>query len=200
MLGCFSEKSLTSFSNCWSNSRETKILVDEDFSIVEFLPSDINESYKIIGTNLTNYAFPLIRYDTGDLGIMLPKDKYPKKRDLNFPLIQSIIGRNTDIIKTNDGLSLFPQSLTGVFEFFKEIKQFQVVQNNKDFLIIKYIKSESFTNNILSVIEKKFRERSKTSMQIKWECVEKIPNTKSGKPQIIINKLLKKSLTEISIW
>jgi len=153
---------------------------------------------RIIATKLDGFAMPLIRYDTGDLGVMLAKEKYPVKRDLNFPLIESIIGRNTDIINTHDGKVLIVHTFTGIFEFFSEIKQFQVVQKQLDKIVFRYIKSEKFNSSVLLDIEKMFRERTKSSIQIEWESVEKIETSKSGKPQIIINELLKKSLTEIT--
>ena len=154
---------------------------------------------RIIATKLDGFAMPLIRYDTGDLGIMLPKEKYPVKRDLNFPLIETIIGRNTDIINTNDGKVLIVHTFTGIFEFFPEIKQFQVVQKQLDKIVFRYIKSDIFNSSVLLDIEIMFRERTKSSIQIEWESVEKIEASKSGKPQIIINELLKKSLSTITV-
>ena len=153
---------------------------------------------RIIATKLDGYAMPLIRFDTGDLGIMLPKEKYPAKRDLCFPLIETVVGRNTDIIKTNDGKVLIVHTFTGIFEYFPQIQQFQVVQNNKKCLIFKYIESKDFDPNVLFKIETMFRDRTNSTIDIKWERVEKILASKSGKPQLIINNLIKQSLTEIS--
>ena len=42
-----------------------RLHVDEDFSVVEFVPAD-NGAFRILGTNFTNPAFPLLRYDVGD--------------------------------------------------------------------------------------------------------------------------------------
>jgi phenylacetate-CoA ligase len=41
--------------------------VDEDFGAMEFLPDTEPGLYSVLGTNLTNPAFPLIRYQVNDL-------------------------------------------------------------------------------------------------------------------------------------
>jgi len=153
---------------------------------------------RVIVTKLDGYAMPLIRYDNGDLAIKLPRDKYPTKRDLAFPLLEKVIGRNTDIVKTEDGKILIVHTFTGIFEFFPEIIQFQIVQNDLDKIIIKYIPSKSFSPDILYIIEKDFREKTKSIIGIIWEEVSIINPSKSGKPQIIINNLIKNSLSNKS--
>ena len=44
--------------------------VDDDFCYVEFIPTSDPERFRIIGTNFSNVAFPLLRYDTGDIAII----------------------------------------------------------------------------------------------------------------------------------
>jgi len=83
----------------------------------------------VIVTNLNGYGTPLIRYRIGDLAIKLPKDQYPGDRKLQLPLLQKVIGRDTDIIKTPKGKILVVHSFTGFFEHRREIAQFQVIQN-----------------------------------------------------------------------
>jgi phenylacetate-CoA ligase len=152
---------------------------------------------RIIATKLDGYAMPLIRYDTGDLGVMLPKNKYPLNRAYNFPLLERVVGRNTDIIKTTDGKTLIVHTFTGIFEFFPEIEQFQIVQKEIDSITVRFIPSDSFTENVFKAIEMRFFELTSSSIKFKWEKVLKIEPSKSGKPQIIINELLKRSQSEI---
>lgn len=150
---------------------------------------------RVVVTKLDGYAMPLIRYDTGDLAVKLPADKYPAKRDFNYPLLERVIGRNTDIIKTSDGINLIVHTFTGIFEFYPQIIQFQIIQNEIDSIIIKYIPSTSFTIDALTQIEMDIRNKTKTSIQIVWQATEEIPPSKSGKPQLVINNLIAGSLT-----
>src|SRR5690606_16170125 len=50
--------------------------IDEDFSYVELLPHQ--DQYSIIGTNFSNYAFPLIRYHTSDLASGVNQTSFPR--------------------------------------------------------------------------------------------------------------------------
>jgi len=156
------------------------------------------EMGRVVVTKLDGFAMPLIRYDTGDLAVKLKKENYPDKRDLAFPLLEKVIGRNTDIIKTPDGKSLIVHTFTGIFEFYPEIIQFQVIQNELERISIRYIASPGFSDEILLKIEHDFRQRTKSTMGILWERTDEIPASKSGKPQIIINNLISNTLSNIS--
>lgn len=151
---------------------------------------------RVIVTKLDGYAMPLIRYDTGDLAIKLPKEEYPKERRFNFPLLKKVIGRNTDIIKTSDGKNLIVHTFTGIFEFFKEIKQFRIIQEKLESITIEYIPSEYFREDVLKDITNQIRIKTGSSIKIEWKKVKIIPPTASGKPQLIENKLIKESLAQ----
>ena len=57
-------------------------------------PANIGEPGRIVVTDLFNYAFPLIRYDTGDLGIMTDTDVSKSDR----LVLKAIYGRKMDVI------------------------------------------------------------------------------------------------------
>lgn len=145
---------------------------------------------RVIVTKLDGYAMPLIRYETGDLAVKLPRNKYPLSRKFGFPLLERVIGRDTDIIKTPEGNSLIVHTFTGIFEFYKEIEQFKIIQRNIDSITIEYIPAISFKPEVLATIEAVIRTRAKTTMRIDWQKVNHIAPTKSGKPQIIVNELI----------
>lgn len=151
---------------------------------------------RVIITKLDGYATPLIRYETGDLAIKLPRNEYPENRKYNFPLLKMVIGRDTDIIKTPEGNRLIVHTFTGIFEFYPSIKQFRVIQNVVDEIEIEYIKTTDFEESTLNNIEKDLRDKTKTNIKIIWKEVDFIPNTKSGKPQLIQNNLIKKHNVE----
>jgi phenylacetate-CoA ligase len=143
----------------------------------------------IVVTSLIHKSMPLIRYRLGDLGIKLPQSKYPSKRDLSLPILQKVIGRETDIIRTPKGKKLIVHSFTGIFEYFPEISQFCVVQEQIDGIRIQYIRSESFKLEVLDAIKKQLSELINEPFSMEFESVESIASTGSGKPQIVISKL-----------
>lgn len=155
---------------------------------------DDGEMGRVIATKLDGYAMPMLRYDTGDLAIKLPRSEYPHKRRFKFPLLKKVIGRNTDIIKTPEGKNLIVHTFTGIFEFFDEIKQFRIIQEKIDSIDIEYIIGNNFDDSVVLKIEEVIRKRTGTLMNINWKRVETIESTSSGKPQIIENRLVRNSL------
>lgn len=154
-------------------------------------PVPDGEMGHVLVTCLTNKAMPLIRYKLGDLAIKLPKEKYPKKRAFNYPLIQKVIGRETDVIKTTHGITLNVHSFTGVLEYYQEIKQYRVVQNQLEKIYIEYVVDENqpFEQSILKEIKDKLNTLTKNCLDIEFQEVNEIKALKSGKPQIIESNL-----------
>jgi len=139
----------------------------------------------VVVTNLNSYAMPLIRYRLGDLAIKLPFDKYPDNRKLQFPLLEKVIGRDTDIVKTANGKYLVVHSFTGIFEHYSQIKQFCVIQNDLNGIMIKIVPGKSYTEDVLDEIKIKIHEITDQSFCVDFITVNKIDPSSSGKPQMI---------------
>ncbi len=159
----------------------------------------VDDSYKpvkdgemghLLVTRLDGFTMPLIRYKIGDLGVLLPRSKYPKRREFNYPLLQQIIGRETDIVKLPSGKKLIVHSFTGIFEYIPEIIQFKVIQEEISKITIEFIKGDGFTNIILNTITEELQKYIQdSSFKIDYKEVNVILPSKSGKPQIIVSKL-----------
>lgn len=143
----------------------------------------------VLVTCLTNFAMPLIRYKLGDLAIKHPRNNYPEHRLKNYPLLQKVVGRETDIVKTTKGITLNVHSFTGVLEYYQNIKQYKVVQNNLESIIIEYIPETNFNYNTLKDIKEKLNALTHHCLDISFKEVNLIKPTKSGKPQIIESNL-----------
>lgn len=141
----------------------------------------------VLVTSLTNPAMPLIRYKLGDLAIKLPIEKYPKNRKYNYPMFEKIIGRETDLIYTTNGKTLTVHSFTGIVEFYPEIKQFKIIQKEKESIFFEYVLDANFifSDSVLVEIEKKINKLTDNRLKTVFINVEKILSTPSGKPQII---------------
>lgn len=144
---------------------------------------------QVVVTHLDAYEMPLIRYNLGDLAIKLPRTDYPTERELAFPLLKKIIGRNTDIIHTPKGNSMVVHSFTGIFEHIPEIKQFRVIQHELSEIIIEYLPDRGFSPTILQTIESRILGELNESISVKFTEVNHIPDSPSGKPQLIVSTL-----------
>jgi phenylacetate-CoA ligase len=143
----------------------------------------------VVVTNLDSYAMPMIRYRIGDLAIKLPKAAYPVHRTLQLPLLQKVVGRDTDLVKTRSGKYMVVHSFTGIFEHLPQISQFCVVQQHLDAIDILYIPGEGFNRGILDHVQKKIHEFLGEPLSIRFEQVQEMAPTKSGKPQLIVSSL-----------
>lgn len=154
-------------------------------------PVPDGEMGHIVVTRLDCYSMPLIRYKLGDLGIKLPKEKYPKNRKFNYPLLQKVVGRETDIVVLPDQTKMVVHSFTGIFEYIPEIKQFKVVQRTKNGIEIEYIKAASFSEKAIEKATFELRKYiEQEEFKIEFKEVDFIAPTASGKPQIIESHLL----------
>lgn len=79
---------------------------------------------RIIVTDLYNQAFPMIRYDTGDIGMIV---RCPGK----LPVLRELKGRQMDIIYDISGAPVSPFLLTRTMRHSKGVKQWQFIQESK---------------------------------------------------------------------
>jgi phenylacetate-CoA ligase len=145
----------------------------------------------VVVTRLDAHKMPLIRFYLGDIAIR-PKNPQPCACGRNFPLLEKIVGRDTDLVKTPSGKILIVHFFTGIWEYFQEIYQFRVIQHQLDRFEIEYIPDPStFKPEVLSRIHQIMNEKAGEELMITFKMVDSIPATKSGKPQIILSTLEK---------
>jgi len=139
----------------------------------------------VVVTRLDAYAMPLIRYYLGDLAVKAPEDK-TCACGRPFPILEQIIGRDTDIVRTPSGKQLIVHFFTGIFEHIPAIRQFKVVQTELASITIEYIPDTLlFSENILKEVSSIIHEKLGEPFPVHYKKVDFIPPTPSGKPQII---------------
>jgi phenylacetate-CoA ligase len=154
---------------------------DMDFSLVEFVPLDESDSSicRIVGTNYHNIAFPLIRYDTGDLAKI---DWAPD----GSPHILSIDGRQEDFITLNNGIKL--GRLDHIFKDMIHVKEAQIIQYADLSLKFSIVKDQHYeATNSENKLEIEIKKRIGPEMKYSIEYVPKIERTASGKLRLVIS-------------
>jgi phenylacetate-CoA ligase len=119
------------------------------------------------------------------MAIRLPRSAYPDTRELAYPLLQQVIGRDTDLVRIRGGSIMVVHAFTRIFEDIPEIRQFHVVQRNLDSLEIEYIPGRGFHPAVLDAVAKKIQEGIEEPLSVTFRQVDEILDSPSGKPQII---------------
>lgn len=167
-----------------SQNNEGEWFVDDDFAYVEFIPvSDETPNVcRIIGTGFSNPAFPLIRYDTGDLATI----EWTEEGKAH---VLSIDGRSSNVLKGPEGFEINEARLSIVLHDFNNIVEAQFVQHSLtdiDLLIVrnsKYGKQDE--KQLLSNIAECFDKR----MKINIRYVKEVEKTRSGKLKLVVSEI-----------
>ena len=105
---------------------------------------------KLLVTDLTNYAFPLIRYEIGDYGRLLDRSC---SCGLPFELMDHVKGRQTDVLHTPSGNRLQSEYLGAVFDAYPNtVRSFQFCQAKDLSVELHYVRMNGKINQ--EVIEK----------------------------------------------
>ncbi len=158
-------------------------------AIVEFISNGEEalpgEPGQIVATDLHNYAMPFVRYATGDMGV-LAQEQCPCGRGL--PLVEAIEGMTSSLITFSNGVRLSGKEIGMILQEYP-IKQFQIIQETRDKLVIKLIRAEAYadrdTEHFLSII----RWHAGEGVAVETEFVDHIVPTKAGKSKFVISKV-----------
>lgn len=138
---------------------------------------------RIVVTDLFNWAMPMIRYDTGDLGI-LKKTKHNGKTHYVFKKVE---GRKMDTIYNTKGEPISSFTITNNMWKYIELSQYQFIQNLKKEYVFKLNALEKFSKE-QELIEE-FTGYLGKDANITIEYVDEIPLLSSGKRKKVLNKI-----------
>ncbi|MDY5621462.1 MAG: hypothetical protein SPF43_00400 [Bacteroidales bacterium] len=141
---------------------------------------------RIIVTDLYNKAMPMIRYDTGDLGVMT----YVTKNGKKGKFLAKIEGRSNDFLFSTKGELLSPVTISVNMWKFIELKQYQFIQTGKTNFKIKIVcDSNPYTRESELIADIKNLVGKEANIDLIYE--ENIPLLKSGKRKYVINEMQK---------
>lgn len=161
-------------------------------AIVEFLDDkqetvNPGEVGNIIVTRLHPGPTPLIRYDVGDLGV--PSVHSSCSCGRGFPIMESIKGRDADVIITPSGNRLIVHFFTGILEHFPEIDSFQVVQTDPESILLRILPKGEMNDQVLNHIKSSLAEKGAADLKMEFKIVKSIPLQPTGKHRFIINQI-----------
>ena len=162
-----------------------------EYGLTEYLPVEGAEDGRdrIIGTGFWNKAMPLIRYDTGDMVIRSSKT-CPCGRA--FPVIETIIGRECDVITTPTGKVLGPSIMTALVYVVCGASNFvesQIIQDSPEHVVIEYVPTRDCSARYLSELEAKLTEYFPDDLSFDLKEVTAVQRTQGGKVKAVVSQI-----------
>lgn len=145
-------------------------------------PADYGEPGRVVITDLHNYAFPMIRYDCGDVAVQLPPNEYSH----GYPVLGKLMGRRFDLTYSTDGKIVHPLTYGRTFKHFDSIVQWQFVQKKEKEYVLKVVLRDE-QPNLDEAIEKLYEVLGKDA-EISIEVVNELPVLASGKRKAVENE------------
>ena len=148
-------------------------------------PAEYGELARIIVTDLHNHAFPIIRYDTGDVGIIGRQNIYSN----GYPVLEKLYGRRLDVCYTVDNQPFSPMTIGRTLKHFNNILQWQFIQKDKDIYVLKVVvrKPVSIEDYLYPAVIELKKVLGDTAV-LKIEEVDDIAVLASGKRKPVVNE------------
>jgi phenylacetate-CoA ligase len=162
-----------------------RLHVDEDFAFVEFVPDDHGTGCRIIGTNVSNRAFPLIRYDVGDIAQVSAV-----ACDCGRPgrIIDRIDGRREDYVVLPSGAMV--GRLDHIFKDQIRVREAQIYQPDLTRIVLRLACASDFTSRDEQALLAAARIWLGSGLRIEVQHVEAVPRTASGKLRFVVSDVL----------
>jgi len=174
----------------WECNEHNGYHINIDSLVVEFLkdgrPVDPGEKGDVVITNLHSYAMPFIRYKIGDIGVLSDK---MCPCGIELPLMDVIEGRDEDFILLKDGKKISPMMVTGTLDHIPGIKQFRVVQEGINSVLVVITKGKDFQSHTVTQVEKDLKGLFGWDMDVRCQVVDGISRESSGKVRTVISRL-----------
>ncbi len=159
--------------------------VDEDYAVVEFLPAG-DGVYEVVGTSLTNDAFPLIRYRAGDMVEL--DDTEPKcPCGRSGRLVRSIDGRIEDYVVTPDGRRI--GRCDHIFKDMVNVKECQIYQEDPGTVVFRVVRGSRYTETDARKLLSEARARLGTEIHIQVDYVDAVERTARGKLRFVVSRI-----------
>ncbi|HET8735383.1 MAG TPA: CoF synthetase [Pricia sp.] len=165
----------------------------EILSMQADLPVEEGKMGRIVVTDLFNRALPMIRYDTGDLGI-LGKSETDGKTHF---VLKKVEGRKMDIIYDTHGEPISSFTIGNSMWKYPELAQYQFIQRTEKEYEFKLNPLEKFQRG--NELIEEFKGYLGSDARIKISYVEEIPLLSSGKRKKVLNLVNSKPVEDTSV-
>lgn len=184
-----SAEAVANFSECEAGN----LHADEDFSVVELVPTIEPGRFSIVGTSLGNYTMPFVRYETGD--VCGPRiESCPCGRD--GLIVSRIDGRQEDYVLLKDRSPL--GRLDHVFKDAVNIREAQIRQEIAGQVVVRVVPGSRWTTEDEQALLHEFRDKVGDLLDVKIELCDRLEGTGEGKLRFVVSDLGEGKLDRIA--
>ena len=170
----------------------TRYHIFPEYGIVELIGRDgrpvttPGETGEVITTSLINPVCPFIRYRTMDAAVL---GDGPCSCGRAYPLLEKVEGRLQEFIVTKDH-RLIPMTAVNMHSaVFDNVAQFQFYQKREGEVLLRIVKRPGYTEEDTDWILQELGEMFEGDVDVTLHFVAKIPRTRRGKYQFLIQDL-----------
>lgn len=157
-----------------------------EYSITEFLALEgESEKKEIVGTNLHNYAMPLLRYRTGDVAEVSEAGCDCRR---SFKTIKRIYGRLSDFLVSRDG-RISTEACYLTLKGVGNIVQSQIIQEDMDTIRMRYVPAENFSEGDAKKIVDNIKSYMGPDVKVLLEEDNRLVENKAAKFRPFISKV-----------
>lgn len=153
--------------------------VDEDFAAVEFLDDPESGLCRIVGTNLSNPAFPLIRYSVGDFARLGGQCSCGRPGRI----VASIDGRLEDYLELSDGSRV--GRLDHIFKDLVHVTEAQFEQHEPGHALLRLVRDSTYSGRDEARLRQALDAWLGERCGVEIRYVERIARTANGKLRLV---------------
>ena len=146
----------------------------------------LNSPGTIVSTDLDNFAFPILRYDSGDIGTISKKECSCGR---GFEMLDSLAGRSREFLTTIDGTKVHGAVFSYLVRENPWINQYQVFQEHKGVLDIRIISATQITPDRANSIKTFVNAKCGGGMVVNVIQVDDILLSNNNKRQFVVSKI-----------
>lgn len=160
-----------------------KLHVDEDFSAFEIITREDGVG-RIVGTNFTNPAFPLIRYDVGDVAAFAES-----RCSCGRPgrVLQGLDGRLEDYVLLRSGARL--GRLDHIFKNAVNVREAQIYQEEAGRVTFRVVRGPHYSSTDEQDLLREAQNRMGTDTNVQVEYVEALERAATGKLRLVVSRI-----------
>jgi phenylacetate-CoA ligase len=139
---------------------------------------------RVLVTDLSNHAFPFIRYDIGDVGVQA--EEGPCSCGVTLPRLAAVEGRIADMVVLRDRV-LTPPNFTILLSDIRGIRSYQIRQDAIDQLDVYIVPDHDYKDEVATYVRSSIERMVEGQARVTLYQVPEIKVSESGKRRFVIS-------------